>query len=187
MLRLRDGGIARRERIPQRSRFALIALRFAQRLFDPRAGGLGGTGPVGHCAVQFTRPALLRLERRSGCRKVDCQRIGARYGGRLGIPRALIGASQRLVFRILTGDALLHRAHAVCQRRQINAGRPGKVRHAGGRVQRQALQHRGAVQRHRIVLDIEIEHDVLQNRQLIGPVEIRLRGMSVFLCHKSLR
>jgi len=118
----RYGGIACRERFPQRARFALIALRLTQRLFDARAAGLKGAGSVGRYALQFTRPALLRLERGSGRRQVHCQRIGALTRGRLDIPRPLVGASQRLVFRMLTGDALLHRPHTLRERGQINAG-----------------------------------------------------------------
>ena len=42
------------------------------------------------------------------------------------------------------------------------------------------------VHAHRIVRHIRIEHHALENRKLVGLVEIHLLGLTVFHCHKSL-
>ena len=133
---------------------------------------------VGQRAFQVTRPTSLGRERGSDLRKFRRQRIGALLCTQFRSPRALIALRQRVEVDILPGEPVLHRTDAVGKRRYFRrAGSCGDVR---------ARQHGGGLERHRIVVDVVIDHHPFENRQFIGGVEIRVGGLPAFLVRDVL-
>ena len=119
---------------------------------------------------------MLELEGGPGRREVRRQRIRPCGSRRLGIAGTFERPGQRLEFGILPGDPLLHRAHALRERGQIDGLRPNEVRlGAGSRHEGDAGHDGGAVQGYRVVFDVLIERDAFQNRQSIGLFEVHFR------------
>ncbi len=135
---LRNGGIARRQGVAQRPRLGLRSLRFAQRLLHPPSRGIGRPTALGHYPLHLAHAVLLHGEGRLRRGELERQCIRARPSGELRVARFLVQPVERLVVGILARDALLYRAHALGERRQIERRRPGEVGRCALRVHRRA-------------------------------------------------
>ncbi len=183
---LRDGGVARRQRIAQRPRFALIALRLAQRLLDSGARCLRGGVRLGQRPLHFTRPMLLDRQRRFRGRELGGQRIGARNRRRFASRAfsysrlsasysafclAMRSSTERTLSASDGRSTVGGRAKSDCAVWLATTAAPGSVAVWSRRTASSATSC--------------VENHALENRQLVRPVEVQLVRLTLLQRHTA--